>query len=274
MTEKIAIDLGNVQKTLFLPLWGRAVESKKAKPLLVDTTALGIIEKVGFDFSTFASNISELSQSAWIMRSICVDETIKAFLQKYPQATIVNIGCGLDTTFDRIDNGKLLWYDLDLPDVICLRKKFIQETERRKFLSTSFLEEGWLREICLPENVLFIAAGVFYYFEESEIKGFLIRLADQFPGSEILFDVSSPYGVKVANKMVIRAGGLDEKSYLKWGLADPKTILKWDERIQLLNTGFYFGSRAKSLKINVRFLGLVSDLLRIQYMLHLGNRAR
>jgi O-methyltransferase involved in polyketide biosynthesis len=99
------------------------------------------------------------------MRSICVDEVVKAFLGKYPMATIVNLGCGLDTTFDRVDNGTLVWYDLDLPDVISLRRRFIKETERRRFISASFLERNWLNEIQVAEKVLFIAAGVFYCIE-------------------------------------------------------------------------------------------------------------
>ena len=163
--DKISVELGDVQKTLFLPLWGRAFESKKEKPLLRDQTALEIIEKVDYDFASIAKNISELSQVAWIMRSIYIDEVIKNFLDKHLKATIVNVGCSMDTTFDRIDNGSLLWYDLDLPDVIESRRKFIKEGERRKFISASFLDEGWLKEIKVVDGVLFIAAGVFYYFE-------------------------------------------------------------------------------------------------------------
>ena len=99
--DKISVELGDVQKTLFLPLWGRAFESKKEKPLLRDRTALEIIEKVNYDFAGIAKNISELSQVAWIMRSIYIDEVIKNFLDQHPKATIVNIGCGMDTTFDK-----------------------------------------------------------------------------------------------------------------------------------------------------------------------------
>ena len=90
MPDKISVELGDVQKTLFLPLWGRAFESKKEKPLLRDQTALEIIEKVDYDFASIAENISELSQSAWIMRSIYIDEVIKKFLDKHPKATIVS----------------------------------------------------------------------------------------------------------------------------------------------------------------------------------------
>jgi O-methyltransferase involved in polyketide biosynthesis len=267
MSEKVIIELGNVQKTLFLPLWGRAQETKKSNPLLVDQKALEIIEKVDFDFSTITRNMTELSQIAWIMRSICVDDVITRMLEKDPKATIVNIGCGLDTTFNRIDNGHLFWYDLDLPDVIELRKRFIEETDRRKTLSASFLEESWLKKIIVGDNVLFIAAGVFYFFQEEEIKGFLKKLADIFSCGEVLFDVCSPIGVKTANQIVIKRAGLEEKSFLKWGLKHPEDILSWDERLKILRTIYYFGDKRISLKL--RLLGFVSDFLKLQYMMHL-----
>ncbi len=270
MSEKIAVDLGQVQKTLFLPLWGRAVESKKENPLLVDKTALQIIEAVDYNFSTLTHNISDLTQAAWIMRSLCIDEAVRDFLEKYPKGTIVNIGCGLDTTFDRIDNGSVLWYDLDLPDVVELRRQFIEETERRRFISASFLDESWLDEICVCEKVFFIAAGVFYYFEESQVKEFLVRLADRFPGSEIIFDASSPYGIKTANRMVIRRSGLDEKSFLKWGLKNGETLIMWDPRFRILSEHYYFGKDGQHFGPRLRLIGWISDRLKIQYMVHLG----
>jgi O-methyltransferase involved in polyketide biosynthesis len=181
------------------------------------------------------------------------------------------VGCGLDTTFERTDNGRLKWYDLDLADVIELRSKFIQESDRRKFIASSFLEEEWLKNIEVSGNVLFIAAGVFYYFEEGQIKDFILRLADKFPGSEILFDVSSPLGVRVANKKVVESSGLDEKSHLKWGLENKMSIPAWDSRIKVIGTHYYF----RTLRIGLRniLMGALSDYLGIQYMLHLqlGN---
>ena len=270
MSVKTTVELGNVQKTLFLPLWSRALESKKENPLLIDKTALEIVEKVDYDFSPIANNMTELSQISWIIRSLCVDAIIKNFLDRYPNGTIVNIGCGLDTTFDRVDNDTLLWYDLDLADVIRLRKKFIKENDRRKFIAVSFLETGWLQEIRVAENVLFIAAGVFYYFEEAQIKDFLIRIADNFPGSEIFFDVSSPYGIKRANKMIIKNSGLDEGSYLKWGVRSTKDILSWDKRFKLLKTYDYYRGRDQHLSLQSKIIGYISDLFRIQYMVHLA----
>ena len=270
MVEKIAIELGDVQKTMLLPLWGRAEETRKPKPLLVDNKALEIIETIDYDFSTIGQKTSPLTQAAWIRRSLFVDEVSRKFSAKFPHGTIVNIGCGLDTTFERVDNGQLRWYDLDMPDVIALRRKFIPESERRKFISSSFLEEAWLKEIRVEGQVLFIAAGLFYYFSEEQVMDFMIRLADEFPVAEIVFDVCSPQGVRVANRMVIRSSGLGAKSDLQWGLESPRAMLAWDERFRILQTHYYFGLMARGLSFNLRFYGMLSDAMKIQYMLHMS----
>lgn len=267
MTDSVQVDLGDVQKTLLLPLWGRAQESRKPKPLLVDETAVRIIDQVDFDFSAIARNVNHLVQVGWVKRSLLYDRAVTAFLGSHPQATIVNIGCGLDTTFERTDNGQLRWYDLDLPDVIALRRRFIQEHERRTFLATSFLESDWLEEIDVVESVLFMAAGVFYYFAESQLRSFIIRLLDRYPGSELLFDASSPLGVKVCNKQVVGSSGLGEKSYLIWGLKRTKDLEQWDDRIKIVDECHYYGSEATGLPDRV--VGMLANALRIQYMVHL-----
>jgi O-methyltransferase involved in polyketide biosynthesis len=265
--EKISVDLGNVQKTLFLPLWGRAVESQKVNPKLVDPMAVDIINQIDQDFSSLYEKMDDLSQIAWIQRSLIGDRMIARFLERYPAGPVVNIGCGLDTTFDRVDNGQVHWFDLDLPDVIDLRKRFMDETDRRKFIAASFLDDAWMESIPDDGPVFFLAAGVFYYFEPDEIKNFYLRLLDRLPGSEILFDVSSPAGIKIANQKVIESSGLDARSYLKWGLKNKKDVLAWDPRLELIGVYYYF----RNIKLSLRnsLMGALSDAMGVQYLLHL-----
>jgi len=269
MAQKIDISLGDVQKTLLLPLWGRADETKKEHPLLVDVTAVEIVRKINYDLSPVARNMHEITRFAWIIRSLLMDRIIRQFLQQHPHGTVVNIGCGLDTTFDRIDNGSCRWYDLDLPDVIELRRRFICESDRRKFIASSFLEEAWQKQLDDTDGILFMAAGVLYYFDEKQIRGFFKKLADGFPGSELICDVSSPMGVKAANKMVITASGLDERSFLKWGVKEPSEILQWDPRIRLVRKYDYFKGRKRHLGPKSWFAAMMVDVLKIQYLLHL-----
>lgn len=267
--EKITIERGNVQKTLLLPLWGRAMESQKGKPLLNDKTAIEVIQKIDYDFESLAKEISEVSLMGWVCRSLLMDETIRGFIACHPRATVVNIGCGLDTTFERIDNGTIHWYDLDLPDTIELRKKFIMETDRRKFITSSFLDEDWLKKLVVVNNILFISAGVFYYFEAKEIQSFFQRVANLYPGCEILFDATTPTGIKMANKMVIKNAGFDERSYLKWGLKKADDLQKWDNRIEILKEQPLFRKIRTKQNFQLKAKLLMSDLFKMQYLVHL-----
>jgi O-methyltransferase involved in polyketide biosynthesis len=261
--------LGSVQKTLLLPLWGRAVEMRKAHPLLVDPTAARIIDSIDYDFSTIATNISFVSQLAWIARSLHIDRTIRKFLEQHPVGTIVNLGCGLDTTFERVDNGTLAWFDLDLPDVIDLRSHYIREEQRRSFIACSMLDDKWIDRVKVTDAVLFVAAGVLYYFEETQVRALMSRLADRFPGSELIFDACSPRGLRIANKRVIEDGGMDASAQLKWGIAKATGIQNWDGRITVVAEYPIFREMKRGLSLKEKWAAFLSDSLRIMSMVHL-----
>jgi O-methyltransferase involved in polyketide biosynthesis len=266
-TKKIDIILGPVQRTLFLPVVVRALESKKLTPLLHDKTAKEIVERVNLDFTKLITSTTELSRIAWIVRCTCFDRLIKDFLRRYPAATVVNIGCGLDTTYERVDNELVQWYDMDQPDVIELRKLFMNETKNRKFIAGSFLENNWYKILGFPEHVLFIAGGVFYYYEEKVIRTFFIKLSLMFQSCELLFDVTSPSGVRAANKILQKAGN-DDKSFLKWGLKSTDTILSWSSRLRLMGKYYTYKQEGVAMNLKNRILGWISDALNIQYIVH------
>lgn len=269
--EKIDIVFGPVRKTLFLPVIARALESEKPKPMLTDKAAMEIVGKVNYDFSPLISSITEHSRITWIVRSICFDRLIRDFIRRYPNATIINIGCGMDTTYDRLNNGFILWYDLDLADVITLRKQFIKETQNRKFIAGSFQYNDWYKYLNCSENVLLIAAGVYYYYEQKVIRAFFINLSGMFPTCELLFDVTSPAGVKAANRM-LRKAGMDDKFFLKWGLKNTDTILSWSPRFRLLGKYYTYKQEGLSINLKTRFMGLIYDALDIQYIVHFKIR--
>ena len=267
--NKTTIELQNVQATLLLPLWGRAEETKKANPRLKDETAVRIISQVDYDFSLIASSVHDITQQEWILRSIYIDKAIRDFLLKHPRGTIVNIGAGLDTTFERVDNGTLLWYDLDLPDVISLRRKFIDESGRRKFIACSFLDKSWLTQIRVEDGVFFMAAGVFYYLEEGELKRMLGRMAAVFPGGELIFDASSPVGVKAANEQLIKKVGLDEKSFLKWAIWKADEMLGWGIKFEFIREYPMYRHMKKGFTLRNKIIATVADRYKMMYMIHL-----
>lgn len=269
MSGMNAVELGSVQKTLLLPLWGRAVETGEKRALLVDEAAARIVATIEYDFSTMARKISPITRLAWIARSLHIDHTIRQFVEQHSAATIVNLGCGLDTTFERVDNGKLRWYDLDLPDVIELRSRYIQQGARRGFIACSVLDDTWIERVEVVGSVLFVAAGVLYYFSESQVKAIFTRLADKFPGGELVFDACSPRGVTLANKKVIRDGGMDDNAQLKWGLGRADEIHEWDPRITIVAEYPIFRGMRSGLTFKEKYGTFLSDALRIMSMVHL-----
>lgn len=268
MKDSDGIKLGTVQETLLLPLWGRAVETQKNKPLLTDNKAVSIIKKLPYDFTVIAKNISSISQAAWTARSIYFDSRIKDFISLYPEATIVNVGCGLDTTFDRVDNGSINWIDLDLPDTIELRRKYIEESERRRFVARSVFDRSWYDTFENKSHVMLMIAGVLYYFDEAEVKKLFGDFYRFLPGTEVVFDYASPRGVSLANKQVIDKGGMDKSAYMKWGTDDIRDIEKWDGHIKVLDSMLMFEEHRKKYPLLKRIGMKVSDTLRIMSLAH------
>jgi O-methyltransferase involved in polyketide biosynthesis len=245
------------------------MESAKPNPLLRDPTAVRITAAIDYDFSTIAKNMSPISQLCWIARSLHTDRTVKLLLARAPEATVVNLGCGLDTTFERVDNGRVRWFDLDLPDVIELRDQYIPASGRRRSLASSMLDDEWLPQIGVAAPVLFLASGVLYYFDETEVRTLLIKLADHFPGSEILFDACSPRGMRVANRRVIKAGGMDAAAALRWSIQRASDMEQWDRRISVVAEYPMFRNMRHRLILKEKWGTLMSDLLRIMWMVHL-----
>ena len=261
--EAKKVDLKGVQETLLMPLWGRAVETQKEKPLLVDKEAVKIINSINYDFTQMANRIGALSRASWISRSIYFDQRIRDYLHDNPHGAVINIGCGLDTTYERVNNGKAMWYELDFPEVIATRRLFLQESATRKFLPYSVFDPAWYSEIGNKENVLVMMAGVIYYFDESDVKKLLDTFKQEFNKSTVIFDYSSTRGIKIANKAVIEDGGMDQTAYLKWGTDNIYEIEKWNTGIQVDETMKMFAEHRKRYPLTKRLGMWISDTLSV-----------
>lgn len=261
--EANKVNLKGVQETLLMPLWGRAVETQKEKPLLVDKEAVKIINSINYDFTQIAHKVNALSRASWIARSLYFDQRIRDYLCDNPNGTVLNIGCGLDTTYERVNNGKAMWYELDFPEVIATRQLFLQGTTTRKFLPYSVFDPAWHSEVGNKENVLVMIAGVIYYFEERDVKKLLSTFQQEFKKSTVIFDYSSIRGIKIANKAVVEAGGMDKTAYLKWGTDNIYEIEKWHTGIRVDETMRMFAEHRKRYPLRKRFGMWISDTLSI-----------
>ena len=189
---KVKITLRGVSETLLGPLWGRAKISKEHSALFYDAKAVELVEKIDHDFSTRDKVVPGYLSFLFVARAKQFDKKVKAYITERPHASVVNIGVGLDTTFYRVDNGTIHWYDLDLPPVIDIRKQLLPEPPRVTYIAKSFLDPSWCKDVKqTEEGVFIIAGGVLRYFEEAQVRQFFSLLADNLPSSEIVFDAQS-----------------------------------------------------------------------------------
>ncbi len=191
--KKIQVSqLTEVQSTLLMPLWARAMEHHRANPLLTDRKAVEIVESLDFDFDTFVRK--GVPQADYCIRARVLDELVRDFIEQHPSGTVIEFGVGLDTRFDRLDNGTVTWIELDLPHVIELRERFFESSDRRHLLGGSLLESHWVTLIAplIKGPTLFVAEGVLYFLSFAQVKELLGHLVSQFPKSTFLFDAQSP----------------------------------------------------------------------------------
>jgi O-methyltransferase involved in polyketide biosynthesis len=235
--------LSGVEETLLITLYIRALESQRPDALLKDEKAVALVRQMDQDFlRDKLAKIQEESQVATVLRNREFDRHTQDFLARCPEAVVIHIGCGLDTRFERVDNGLVEWYDLDLPDVIELRRKLIGgEGARHHFLACSVLDSAWLDTVSVhrPRPFLFLAEGVFMYLEEAQVKSLVLTLRERFPGAELVCDAFTPFFVW-ANNLRVTLTKIGARSH--WALKRGKDLERWGDGICLLDEWFPFTS--------------------------------
>jgi O-methyltransferase involved in polyketide biosynthesis len=251
MCETKPQPLSGVAETLLIPLYNRAMESQRPDAMIKDEKAVALVAQMstqmGYDFSRVRQ--VPMPKLLRLMRLIFArefDRYARDFLSRNPEAVVVHIGCGLDTRFERVDNGRVEWFDIDFPDVIELRQKFIGgESGRCHQLAGSALEDAWLeavkahfqRQNGRHRPVMFLAETVFVYFEDAQIKSLVLRLRDHFPGAELVFDGWRPFEIWLANRFL---SGSQFAGLMRWGFWRGQEIEGWGGGIHLLDEWGFF----------------------------------
>ena len=196
----MTITLGDVQTTALIPVAVKAKETMRKNARIKDEVAVEIIKTLGIDTKPFDKF---MSHEGVVARTIMLDRMVNDFVQKNPTAVIVNIGAGLDNRFSRVDNGKIFWFDFDLPDTIELRKKVFEEKERVAMISENCLQDDWCQSVKDEmkkrgegTKVLFLAEGLFMYFTLEQIATVLSILKTNFPGGILIAEQNNPLMVK------------------------------------------------------------------------------
>ena len=237
-------NLHGVARTLLVPLACRALESPRQDAILHDPRAVEVYNALG-GTPDFLMGMSGTDMFVTAMRVRQFDTFARAFLARNPGGLVVDLGCGLDTRFNRLEDGQMTWLGVDLPEVIELRRKLLPDGERCKTIPQSMLEISWLDEVAqFNEPVIFLAEGVFPYLSTADVKLLVMTMARRFPAGELVFDAASPFISRHHNRTstVLKRSG----TRIRWDAKNPQELETWG--LHLLDHWYYFDNPEPRLR--------------------------
>lgn len=226
------------RETLLIPLYCKFLEVQRQDGLLKDDKVVEIVQQLNCDFNKFASSNTWSSQVGVAVRTKILDQATRAFLSGNPYAVVVNLGAGLCTRFWRVDNGSVRWFELDLPEVKQVWSQVFTETDRHRYLTYSILDFDWIDELrpLRDSPFLFIAEGLFMYFEPQAVKRVIAEVQLYFPQSEMLIDAISPLIAK-RTKQHPQVSKTD--AVFKWGINTGQELETWNQNIHFIQEWYY-----------------------------------
>ena len=169
--------MDNVNKTLYIPLYGKSYVSKKGI-ILKDKKAEEIWDKEQF-------KLKGKSKSKWLsyymgIRASVFDDWLQKHMIKYPEAVVVHIGCGMDSRVLRVGTNNHNWFDVDFSDVIAERRKYYNEDECYKMIDGDARESDWLTKIPYNKHAILVLEGISMYLTNSELKRLISNIGNHF----------------------------------------------------------------------------------------------
>ena len=239
---KYHIEKNTVQETLVIPLFGRLICSEHFPQLFSDPEAKRICDSLDYDFEEKRKKMEsaaglfgalEVAQRQYDLR--CEAEM---YLKDHPKAAVVNLGCGLDDTFSKVDNGMCRGYNIDLPDVIKVRNELLPAGERETNLACDLNDFSWMDQIDAADGAVFFAAGVFYYFRTEDVKKLFRAMADRFPSGVLAFDSCNSFGAKMMRRTWLKEAGISDVNAF-FSLEDEKELNAWSSRFASVSAKSY-----------------------------------
>ncbi len=183
------IELDGIPLTMLWTLHNRAGESTRPDAILRDPDCERIYDAIAFDYERAFGK----PDGTHAVRSKKFDVVLRPWLAAHPGGTVVELAAGLETQFQRCDDGRVRWLCVDVPDAIAVRERFLPPSERCRHLSVSALDTAWLDEVDPSRGVFVTAQGLFMYFEPEQVRRLCSAILDRFPGVELMFDTIPPW---------------------------------------------------------------------------------
>jgi O-methyltransferase involved in polyketide biosynthesis len=224
-TATVPTRLTGVPETLLMTLRAKALDARAPRPILGDALAAEWMAALDYDFGKLAGFGEEIIAA----RASRFDDWTREFLGAHPRAVVLNLGCGLDTRYFRIGPpSDALWFDVDYPEVLAIRRRLCAEREGYRMLDGSVTDPGWLDAIPTDRPAWILAEGLLEYLEEAEVEALLNRLTSRFASGGIAFDVMNAFAVRSARDSLEKTTG----AHHKWAVDHPRDADRLDARMR------------------------------------------
>jgi O-methyltransferase involved in polyketide biosynthesis len=234
---KVSVELEGVPETLLWTLYHRAAEARRPDSVIADPKAVELVERIGFPFAErFGPAAPRLAQ--WqALRAACFDRAVTHYLARRPDATVVALGEGLETQFWRVDNGRVRWLTVDLPETIAVRRRLLPDPPRGRMLACSAVDTRWLDEADASDGILVTAQGLFMYLTPAEVHGLIATCAGRIGSGELVFDaVSRRLSDRSLRGAIGGPGGYTPPPWT-WGIdADDRRVIRRLPNVSALET--------------------------------------
>ncbi|HIC81112.1 MAG TPA: class I SAM-dependent methyltransferase [Kiloniellaceae bacterium] len=188
-TEVHAVGLSGVPETMLWTLWNRGCEMRRADRLIEDPMAADLVARIDYDFAGRFGPPSVFHP----IRARYSDDLVGAYLKSVTEdPVVVALGEGLETQLWRVDDGRVRWVSVELPEAMAVRRQLLPEHPRAALVEASALDPSWMDAVPRKAPPFITAAGLLMYFEEAEVAALLCRIAEVFPGAQIFFDAIPP----------------------------------------------------------------------------------
>ena len=171
------LKIGDIQETALITLAIRASETDRPNARIKDLKAKEIIDTLGVDVSKYDPF---MSHEGVVARTIMYKNQLEALIRQYPDALCINLGCGFDDKFVQVDNGEIAWYDVDLPDILAVRRKIYHDRDRCVMKEGSALESDWTVGLPKRSTTIVVMEGVLEYFTKDQVATCLNMLCNSF----------------------------------------------------------------------------------------------
>lgn len=222
--------LTGVPETMLWTLHARAAEASRPDGLIDDPRAVVVRNRLGVDFAArFGPHDPMMA-----LRARLIDTALRRWLRTHPDGTIVSLGEGLETQFWRVDNGRMRWLSIDLPEVTAIRERYLPPPDRLRHLPMSALDESWMDALDPKHGVFVVAQGLLMYFEPSIAGQLVDRLGRRFPGATLVFD-TVPGEFAASTRTQRSAGAHYALPAMPWGAERYEiapTLRRWSSTVR------------------------------------------